>query len=68
MSDHTNDHPTPGDTNHDATEQEPNAPRENDDRTEPLGVPSAPEGDEHPLGQDDGATDRTSDRLGGGHE
>ena len=50
------------------TLDEPNAPRNNDDRTQPLGAPSAPDGDEHPHRGDGDETERTSDRLGGGHE
>lgn len=49
-------------------DREANAPRDNDDRTQPLGAPSAPDGDEHPLGPDRGATDLTRDELGGGHQ
>jgi hypothetical protein len=45
-----------------------NAPRENDDRTEPLGTPTPPDGPDSPLGTDGGATDRKLGELGGGHE
>ncbi|BAU32584.1 hypothetical protein [Microcella alkaliphila] len=45
-----------------------NAPRENDDRTEPLGEPTPPDGLDDPLGTDGGATDRDLGELGGGHE
>jgi hypothetical protein len=45
-----------------------NAPRENDYRTEPLGEPTPPDGIDHPLGTDGGATDRDLGELGGGHE
>lgn len=45
-----------------------NAPRENDDRTEPLGEPTPPDGLDDPLSTDGGATDRELGELGGGHE
>ncbi|MGY6498482.1 MAG: hypothetical protein ACXIUP_09675 [Microcella sp.] len=56
-------------TTRNARPNDENAPRENDDRTDPLGTPTPPDGGgEEPLGTDGGATDRDLGELGGGHE